>query len=179
MWRQVSFAAGTLPTRTTHRNPSESGVDAHSHSPRRNSTSARTQLPPPHMSLMRPPAFNAAPRAASDDPFTNGSAPTWRHASGSSADVSMPDYSTSSAVSSRRMTESIAHERDHRRYQNLQSQGAVDTLCEALKTVRDSRSGSSENPNNVAVLNERTPVSTEFSVGRWSPFFAPYATNGL
>lgn len=179
MWRQVSFAAGSsFPTRTNQRNASETGVDAHSHSPRRprSGSHSRSQLPPPG-GMMLPPAMPSVPRAPIYDPFTDDRGPVWRQASASSAgaslDVSMPDYSSSSGMSqanhSRRTTDPLGpeRERDSRRYQSLQSQGAVDSLCEALRTVRDSRSTSHENTGESTGPAINTPTTGTLPACEW------------
>lgn len=69
----------------------------------------------------------------------------------------MPDYTNSSMSASRtsqsrQVTDPLSSDRDTRRYQSLQSAGAVESLCEALKSVKDSRSegnafgGKDDNP---------------------------------
>ena len=168
MWRSVSFGPGTLPPAVpSYRQPSEPGVDVHSYSPRRRSGSRTgSTLPPPHMGML-PPAIPSVPRAPLYDPFVDNRGPVWRQASASSAgaslDVSMPDYSSSSGMSqanqSRRVTDGTAAGRD--RFQSLQSHGAVDSLCEALRSVRDSRSESHENTADTTGETINTPSTNE------------------
>ena len=143
------------------------------------------------MDMMPPPTMSSVPRAPVYDPFTDERGPVWRQASTSSAgvslDVSMPDYSSSSGMSqanhSRRATDPSGPERESRRYQSLQSQGAVDSLCEALKHVRDSRSASHENTNEAtgaAINAPRTadiPPCETFSPWTMAPLLTALAAD--
>jgi len=128
-----------IPGTNIQRKASESGIEVHSHSPRRSSaTLARQEGPPPAMGMMLPPGLPSYPRAANFDLFTEPRL-LWRQPS--SADVSMPDYSSSvsQASHSRQFTDPIFTDRPERRYQSLQSIGAFEGLCEALIPVRDAQ----------------------------------------
>ncbi|ELR03055.1 hypothetical protein VC83_05151 [Pseudogymnoascus destructans] len=135
MWRHISFVAGMLPGGNVPRKSSEGAVEAHSHSPRRRSISlARPQRPPPAMGMMLPPGLPVFPRPANFDPFTERRATQWRQPS--SADVSMPDYSSSVSLAShsRQFTDPISSNKpEPQRFQSLESIGAFEGLCEALK----------------------------------------------
>lgn len=132
MWRHISFVAGMLPGGNVPRKSSEGAIEAHSHSPRRRSASlARPQRPPPAMGMMLPPGL---PRPAHFDPFTEPRATQWRQPS--SADVSMPDYSSSVSLAShsRQFTDPTSSNKpEQQRFQSLESVGAFEGLCEALK----------------------------------------------
>jgi hypothetical protein len=135
MWRHISFVAGMLPGGNVPRKSSEGAIEAHSHSPRRRSISlARPQRPPPAMGMMLPPGLPVFPRPANFDPFTEPRATQWRQPS--SADVSMPDYSSSVSLAShsRQFTDPISSNKpEPQRFQSLESIGAFEGLCEALK----------------------------------------------
>ncbi|OBT73905.1 hypothetical protein VF21_08286 [Pseudogymnoascus sp. 05NY08] len=135
MWRHISFVAGMLPGGNVPRKASEGAIEAHSHSPRRRSISlARPQRPPPAIGMMLPPGLPAFPRPVNFDPFTEPRATQWRQPS--SADVSMPDYSSSVSLAShsRQFTDPISSNKpETQRFQSLESIGAFEGLCEALK----------------------------------------------
>lgn len=123
------------------------------------------------MGMMLPPTMPTVTRAPVYDPFTDERGPVWRQASTSSAgvslDVSMPDYSSSSGMSqanhSRRGTDPVPPGKESRRYHSLQSHGAVDSLCEALKHVRDSRSASHENTSETRGAAVNTPRADDIA----------------
>ncbi|KFY58616.1 hypothetical protein V496_06048 [Pseudogymnoascus sp. VKM F-4515 (FW-2607)] len=135
MWRHISFVAGMLPGGNVPRKSSEGAVEAHSHSPRRRSASlTRPQRPPTGVGMMPPPGLPTFPRPAHFDPFTEPGATQWRQPS--SADVSMPDYSSSvsQASHSRQFTDPTSSTKpEQQRFQSLESIGAFEGLCEALR----------------------------------------------
>lgn len=83
---------------------------------------------------MPPPGLPTFPRPAHFDPFTDPRATQWRQPS--SADVSMPDYSSSvsQASHSRQFTDPTTSSKpEQQRFQSLESIGAFEGLCEALR----------------------------------------------
>jgi hypothetical protein len=131
MWRQVSFNASYLPQYVSPRNVATTSVETHTHSPRPRTSMSRPVLPPPTLGPMLPHGIPMFSRAAASDPFTESLHP-WRQSS--SADVSMPDYSSSSswASHSRRVTDPMMTDRPDRRYDTIQGLGAYESICEAL-----------------------------------------------
>jgi hypothetical protein len=131
MWRQVSFNASCLPQYVSPRNVATASVEAHSHSPRPRTSLSRPTLPPPTLGPMLPPGIPPFSRPGASDPFIEPVHP-WRHSS--SADVSMPDYSSSAswASHSRRVTDPMVTDRPDRRYDTIQGLGAFESICEAL-----------------------------------------------
>jgi hypothetical protein len=138
MWRQVSFATPLLPQSDNATTKVGDGdIEVHSHSPRRRTISvARQTLRPSTMGSMLPPGLPMYSRVVSYDPFTEpGSSRHWRHPS-SSVDVSMPDYSTSTsnASGSRQVTDPMVITKQERRFQSMQTVGAYETICDALRS---------------------------------------------
>jgi hypothetical protein len=131
MWRQVSFNASYLPQGISPRHVRTTGVEAHSHSPRHKTASVRPSLPPSTLGPMLPPDIPLFSRQGACDPFTEP-VPHWRQSS--SADESMPDYSssTSQTTQSRRVTDPMITDRSERRYETMSSAGAYESICEAL-----------------------------------------------
>lgn len=131
MWRQVSFNASYLPQYVSPRNVGTTAAEAHGHSPRPRTSLSRPTLPPPTLGSMAPPGVPMFSRAGASDPFTEPVHP-WRHSS--SADVSMPDYSSSAswASHSRRATDPVMTDRPDRHYDTIQGLGAFESICEAL-----------------------------------------------
>jgi len=172
MWRQVSFAASIMPGASIQRNASESGIEVHSHSPRRSSaTLVRQQLPPYAMGMMPPPVLPSYLRAANYDPFTEPRPALWRQPS--STDVSMPDYSSSvsQASHSRQFTDPVVADRPERRYQSLQSVGAFEGLCEALMPVREAQKADAQEVGDVIIVQNRTaPSRDDHSAGKFGMF---------
>ena len=135
MWRQVSLAGPYLAQQQSPQ--AVQNVEAHSHSPRRERIGTRVPQPPaPASGAMLPPTA-IFPRQQPYDPFTdqvhaafNG----WRQPS---ADVSMPDYSSSSVhtrANSRQVTDpmSVIGTQD-RRFESMgMPDSHFDSLCEAL-----------------------------------------------
>lgn len=147
MWRHISFVAGMLPGSNVPRKSSEGAVEAHSHSPRRRSVS-RPQRPPPAIGMMLPPGLPAFPRPANFDPFTEHRATQWRQPS--SADISMPDYSSSASLASnsRQFTDPASGNKlEAQRFQSLDSFGAFEGLCEALKPTNAPRKSALGDPD--------------------------------
>jgi hypothetical protein len=164
MWRHISFVAGIIPGSNVPRKSSEGGIEVHSHSPRRRSVSlARPQRPPPVMGMMLPPGLPAFPRAANFDPFTEPRATQWRQPS--SADVSMPDYSSSvsQASHSRQFTDPTSSNKTEQRFQSLESIGAFEGLCEALKPANvTQKSGPGDSDDVTAAQNKALKVPDDF-----------------
>ncbi len=131
MWRQVSFNASYLPQYVSPQNIRSTGAEAHSHSPRPRTSLGRPTLPPPTLGQMLPSGMPVLSRNSYSDPFIEPIHP-WRQTS--SADVSMPDYSSSAswASNSRRVTDPIMAERLERPHDTLQSPEAFESVCEAL-----------------------------------------------
>lgn len=156
MWRHISFAAGMIPGSNAPRMSGEGGIEVHSHSPRRRSVSlARPQRPPPVMGMMLPPGLPAFPRATNFDPFTEPRATQWRQPS--SADVSMPDYSSSvsQASHSRQFTDPISSIKPEQRFQSLESVGAFEGLCEALKPANVTQKNALEYSDDVIATQSK------------------------
>ncbi len=131
MWRQVSFNAACFPQVPSPRKVRDDGIEAHSHSPRSRASLARPTLPPPTLGPMIASNMPMFLRTGDPDPFTEP-VNYWRKTS--SADISMPDYSTSisRASHSRRVTDPMITDRTDRQYQTMQSVGAYESICEAL-----------------------------------------------
>lgn len=133
MWRQMSFSVPYLFHQIFPQH--EQGGEAHSHSPRK-TVSNRPELPALSIGSMPPPNATVFPRQPICDPFTeptNAPFNGWRHPS--SADVSMPDYSSSNtrASSTRHVTDPmLASESQDRRFDSLQNIGAFESVCDAL-----------------------------------------------
>ena len=141
MWRQVSLLA---PYFVQHASPGprHDEAETHSHSPRRRAGSMR---PPPtvaSLSVINPENIPTFPPHAIFDPFIEAEQPplkSWRHPrQPSTADVSMPDYSKSNTRtnSSRHVTDPMIvsdSEISDRRFESLQSDGAYESVCEALQ----------------------------------------------
>ncbi|KFY15542.1 hypothetical protein V492_01924 [Pseudogymnoascus sp. VKM F-4246] len=169
MWRHISFVAGMLPGGNVPRQASEGGIEAHSHSPRRRSVSlARPQRPPPAMGMMLPPGLPAFPRPANFDPFTEPRATQWRQPS--SADVSMPDYSSSVSLAShsRRFTDPISSNKaEPQRFQSLESIGAFEGLCEALKPSNVAKKSALGDSDDVKpTQNKTSKVPDDYQSGK-------------
>lgn len=150
-----------IPGTNIQRKASESGIEVHSHSPRRSSAALARQQGPPAMGMMLPPGLPSYPRAANFDLFAEPR-PLWRQPS--SADVSMPDYSSSvsQASHSRQFTDPIFIDRPERRYQSLQSIGAFEGLCEALIPVMDAQKADAAlEAGDVIVVQSKTAPSED------------------
>lgn len=165
MWRHISFVAGMIPGGNVARHASEGALEAHSHSPRRRSISlARPQRPPPTMGMMLPPGLPTFPRTANFDPFTEPRATQWRQPS--SADVSMPDYSSSVSMAShsRQFTDPTSSIKpEQQRFQSLESIGAFEGLCEALKPTNSTKkSGLGDSDDAKLSQNKASKVADDF-----------------
>lgn len=96
MWRQVSLVGPYFAQNASPRQGSED-IEAHSHSPRHPVAGPVPPLPAPLAGAMLPPTIPPFHRQSHYDPFTepvHAAFAGWRH---SSADVSMPDYSSSNS----------------------------------------------------------------------------------
>lgn len=169
MWRHISFVAGMLPGGNVQRKSSGGAIETHSHSPRRRSASlARPQRPPPAMGMMLPPGLPAFPRPAHFDPFTEPRATQWRQPS--SADVSMPDYSSSVSLAShsRQFTDPISSNKsEQQRFQSLESIGAFEGLCEALKPTNVANKSVLGDSDDVKpVQNKPCKVPDDYQAGK-------------
>ncbi|KFY18782.1 hypothetical protein V493_08354 [Pseudogymnoascus sp. VKM F-4281 (FW-2241)] len=183
MWRHISFVAGMLPGSNVPRKSSDGAVEAHSHSPRRRSVSlARPQRPPPAIGMMLPPGLLAFPRPANFDPFTEHRATQWRQPS--SADISMPDYSSSASLASnsRQFTDPASGNKpEAQRFQSLDSFGAFEGLCEALKPTNAPRKSALGDPDDSkAAQNKSCKVPDEYQsirtiAGQTTPATVPEA----
>ncbi|KFY37578.1 hypothetical protein V495_07093 [Pseudogymnoascus sp. VKM F-4514 (FW-929)] len=181
MWRHISFVAGMIPGGNVARHASEGALEAHSHSPRRRSVSlARPQRPPPTMGMMLPPGLPTFPRTANFDPFTEPRATQWRQPS--SADVSMPDYSSSVSMAShsRQFTDpTSSFKPEQQRFQSLESIGAFEGLCEALKPTNSTKkSGLGDSDDAKLSQNKASKVADDFHstkslAGQTTPATAP------
>lgn len=131
MWRQASFAA---PQPFSHMSPRKSpdiGPDLHSHSPRRAaSTLSRSGPLASSIGHMLPPGLPLFSRAGAFDPFSD---PALNHQRQTS-DTTMPDYSSSNSYvsQSRKVTDPMLVDRPERRFENMHSFGAYESVVAAL-----------------------------------------------
>lgn len=130
MWRQVAIPVQFLPPNLSPSQlANDTGVDTHSHSPRRQLSSiTKTPLPAPAFGPMPPPTLFPRCGAGETDPFNEQNYNPWMGRQ-PSADASMPDYSSSTTFS-RRVSEPMSLDRPFQ--YDMQSAGAFDALCEAL-----------------------------------------------
>jgi hypothetical protein len=135
MWRQVSLVGPYFTQQFSPPRQAPDVIDAHSHSPRHVDIRPKPAASSSNIGSMFPPPQPRLQKQAAFDPFTETLNPSfngWRQSS--SADVSMPDYSSSnSRGASRNITDPmILTEKQDRRFGSLQMPGAYDSLCEAL-----------------------------------------------
>lgn len=152
MWRQVAIVSPYYSQQVSPRRQ-EDALEAHGHSPRHVAPTFKPPVPS-NMGFMGPPSIN--PRQSNSDPFVDARGPAfngWRQAS---SDVSMPDYSSSSAHTSVRNVSdpmNISEKGERNNFQTLQTAGAYDQLCEALIP-----SAPANTPRNAATPMTATPM---------------------
>lgn len=184
MWRQVSLVGPYYSQAFSPRQATDV-IDAHGHSPRHvhvrqkpaaaavpNHNITTSMFPPPPPTFSKQPVF---------DPFTESVHPAfnnhWRQAS--SADVSMPDYSSSNsrAGGSRNITDPmIMSEKPDRRYESMQMPGAYESMCEALaasipaapkNTPQDEAVTLPANTSREGVRRQASVKMDAESIGKW------------
>jgi hypothetical protein len=140
MWRQVSLLAPYF-VQNASPSPRHDEAETHSHSPRRGAGSIRPPTTVANLRVINPENIPASPLQAIFDPFIEAEqAPlkSWGQTRQSStADLSMPDYSKSNTGtnSSRHVTDPMIvsdTEISGRQFESLQSDGAYESVCEAL-----------------------------------------------
>lgn len=182
MWRQVSLV-GPYFTQQFSPKHAPDVIEAHSHSPRHTNIRPKPAASSSNVGSMFPPPHPRPPKQGAFDPFTETLNPSfngWRQPS--SADVSMPDYSSSnSRGASRNITDPmILTEKQDRRFGSLQMPGAYDSLCEALMPSAPDNTPQNEaetpavphNPMMAGVAHpsmkmETNPVVGKFETNTW------------
>jgi hypothetical protein len=174
MWRQVSLVG---PYFAQQFSPKQAAniIDAHGHSPRHTNIPLKpTAAPNSNMGSMFPPPPPNFPRQPAFDPFTepvrSGFA-GWRQPS--SADVSMPDYSSSNtrASASRNITDPmILAEKQDRRFESMQIPGAYESIWEALmpavpvNTPQNGADTPVQEPSNAHAYRAKEPGARQPSI---------------
>jgi hypothetical protein len=173
MWRQASFVGPYFAHQYSPRQGSE-GIEAHSHSPRQDLKPSKAQTPiqiPPNFGAMFRPNVPRFTRQSNFDPFvepSNSSFIEWRQPSSNHTDVSMPDASVTQthSNSSRQVSDPMqGTEKSERRFESMQTEGAYDTLCEAL--IPSVPSAPVNTPENAATPRT-TSVTLASSMQRFS-----------